>query len=125
MKLNFIHLCEYGLITDRGLPGIIGIFTGIQTPGFPAVHPSITVALNIQVDDHETHKVTIKIKAPSGKEIIKPFEQKIGPADAPEQGLGLLATIVNIKFEEAGVHEILILVDGQELKKLPLQVTAK
>lgn len=125
MKLNFVHLCEYGFITNKGLPGIIGIFNRIEGSNFPIIYPSMTVVLSIQVNDKELHEVSIGIKTPSGKEIIKPINKSIGPADNEEQGLGLLATINNIKFEEEGDYEILILVDGKEMGIIPFKVAIK
>lgn len=120
--LKFAHLCEYGFITNTGLPGIVGIFTGIQSNTLPAIHHSMTVAINIQPNDNKKHTLSIRIVSPLKNEVIKSLEKQIGPAENEAQDLGLLATLTDTKFTEEGRHEIIISLDGEKLGSLPLDI---
>ncbi len=117
IKLNFVHLCEYAFVLDKGTAGIIGIFSKVKSKSRPA-NFSITVILNIDPNDTEKHIVSFVVKAPSGSQIIKPLEKEIGPAVNKNQSLGIIANIQNIKLREEGKYKVEIIIDKKKIETL-------
>lgn len=119
VKLNFSHLCEYASILDNGTPIIIGIFSKMTAPSLPIIRDNISLVLNFNMDDKETHHLKLLMKSPSGKEIMPVFKRDIGPVKELGESFGFLLDIGKLKIEEEGIFNIEIIVDDKTLGKLP------
>lgn len=108
-KLNFIHICESAFTTrETGNLNIIGIFDGIKTRGFPAVHPKLSIVFSISADIGE-HQTTLLIKTKNSKREIGKFvtEFNIPQPDGKYQTILNLSPF-SIPEEDDYVFEVLM-----------------
>jgi hypothetical protein len=120
-KLNFIHICENAFITEgtKSL-NLIGIFDGINSPGFPAIHPKFSIVANVDTEVNENHKTTLKIRKDS--KVI--FSLDINFVGIKQQ---IVQNFINFPFPEEGVYVAEVVVDSITigstnitLKKVPI-----
>lgn len=124
VKLNFSHVCEYAVISDRGLPCIMGIFNGIETSEVPFVYPTMAVVANVSVEDQNEHTVSFEIISPSGEALTKSLNIKSHP-NSVNQTIGAIGTINGINFKEFGTHKATIAVDGKSVGDVEFQIISK
>lgn len=108
-KLNFIHICENAFVTEgtKSL-NLIGMFDGINSPGFPAVHPKFSIVANVDADTVGKHTTTLLIKK-DNKEISK----FIMPFDGIRHQI--IQNLINYPFPEEGTYRIDLFIDGVEV----------
>ncbi len=122
MKINFAHICESAFIIQNGTPGVIGIFSRIKSQALPAFRDNTTIIVNFGPNDKKQHIVSVSGKSPSGIEIVKPVDQKVGPSLNENSNLGMILEIKNIEFNEVGRYLFEIFIDGNKLGILPLDL---
>ncbi|MBI2010753.1 MAG: hypothetical protein HYS89_00740 [Candidatus Colwellbacteria bacterium] len=125
-KINYAFLCDYAFISGGDKLNIIGIFKNINTQNLPAQHPLMFVVTSIAVATKGNFKVNIKfVRRLDNVEIIPPLDfdiSMVSDEGSREGELGVIGQIANLKFEEAGMYDVLVLVNGENIGSLPLQV---
>jgi hypothetical protein len=121
-------LCEFVRPEPAGAP-VHALGLGIDTvmaPALPAPHGfGMVFQLSFESSElDQTHELRVQVVDPTG-EVVDEIEGQVGAQRRPGTFGPTLALIAfNRMFEVArfGPHEIKILIGGQELRTLPLQV---
>ena len=129
MQFSFAFLANVAEILIDGRIMAIGMdFDGIFCPQFPITVPLILVT-KIKLDPSEInlqHKCVIEITRPNGKRELlgteNTFDAKANPIDPNLPGGTAIIIKMGVNFESAGLHLFHVLIDGEEVKSLPLDV---
>lgn len=123
MTADIFTLCDFAQESDGKLT-VIGSFDTIYSRRFPAVHPSMYLAIRIRFFIHESgrHTIAIGFASPEGGEALKPIEGEIHVGDfaASSRVVHSVFSLVNTPFEREGAYGITLRVDGHELLSSPL-----
>ena len=127
MKVVMAVLADCANITREGKLNIMGIFDVIHGQRFPLTHPQMQLVLRFEADISEaekTKKVEIYLMNADGKKLfVLGGNFKLGPGRPGEvMGSNHILGINNMKFEEPGLHEFKILVNGELKAEVPLKV---
>jgi hypothetical protein len=127
MNIDFAVIADYAAVTGEGKLVIAGIFDRISSAELPAIHPTMYMAFRLEGDEGAptNQSVTVRLIAPSGAEVIPPFEGEvrllsIDPAVPP--GAQFVLALPGVRFEQYGVHWVEIRVGGELLKTVALHV---
>jgi hypothetical protein len=103
MTADIFTLCDYAQESDGKLT-VVGAFDTIYARRFPAVHPSMCLALRLRFYIHEEgkHAMRITFTGPDGEEPVKAIDGEAAVKD----------------FE--GPINVTLTVDGRELLTSPL-----
>src|SRR5688500_16138804 len=126
MDIQAAVLCDSA--TDyRGKLCILGTFDTIVTPSLPSTHPHCSIALRIVFRDADegVHKLKLRLINEDGKNIL--------PSIEPEMHVKLLENVYfysrnlifnlqQIKFEQAGLYSIDVIINEAIVARIPLQV---
>lgn len=129
IKLNFAHLCDMAFLSQEGKVNIIGIFKTIFSHNLPTVHPKFSVVVSFLVSNGSqgNHGVKIRmVKSGESKSIMPDlsFNFEINDSMISKDGeMNFIADAAGVNFESYGDYEILIILDGNEIKKIPFSVT--
>lgn len=129
MQFSFAFFANVAEILRDGRILAIGMdIEGIICPQFPITVPLILI-VKIKLDPSEInlqHKCVIEITRPNGKReplgIENPFDAKANPMDPNLPGSTAIIVTMGTNFDSAGEHLFHILIDGEEVKSLPLDV---
>jgi hypothetical protein len=119
-EVEYMHICDHAFRTDSGKACIIGIFTYIWAPSFPAKHPQMVIAIQFQGKPHEVFVPKIEIGRPNG-DVLGRIEGDSLTCD-PEGGAFLVATMVGTPFPEPGRYTVKVLAAGRPLATQSFQV---
>ncbi len=129
MELAFLHIADYASVTKDDKLNVMGIFSAINAPSFPAPHPEMHVVAQLAADPAEygrQFQVTIKLLDEDASHELVNFNV---PATVPN-GHGLQVTmnftlrLVNVVFPAPGTYEFVVLVDGDQKGSASLYVNA-
>lgn len=126
MDIQVAVLCDSA--TDyRGKLCLLGTFDTIVTPSLPSVHPHCSIALRVVFRDSDegTHKFKVRMINEDGKNILPNIEPEIKvklPENVFFYSRNLIFNLQQIKFEQAGLYSIDVLIDDQMSARIPLQV---
>lgn len=110
MNIKFAIVCDNAFVDAQGRLNIIQTFDNISTPGFPAIHPrvSIVTSYSLENSDDKTaeYKQTLKIiNIKTGKEVYK-RERAIKPLAGRDSSVQFITNIVGFAFPNEGRYEI-------------------
>ncbi len=120
--LNFAHICDLAFISNDGKLSIIGIFQTIQASTLPFLHPRITCAVNVSIQ--QTTVIKIQIVHARTKELITKLEGRLQMPDTKQEivDVGFMGNFQNIRFEQNGGYECEIWLDNVLERSLPFFV---
>ena len=132
MQLTTMMLADGAHVANGKLYVLGGQWDRLPVAAFPAHHPSMTVALVLQIEYTEAPKsytLTIELSLDGRPEAVKAVGKfAIGHAPVQARGAPQFAPIAipfnNVPFGGPGRYEWVISVDDQELGRLPIEVTA-
>lgn len=112
VKLNFVILCDNAFLAqETNSLNIIGIFSRISTKGFPATHPKLMVATNMNGDPGEYDQSIIIKNKTTNEEVAKVSGRLI--IRTPKQKAQFLASFFNVVFKTPGEYEIEVYIDDE------------
>ena len=127
MEIEIFTLCDYST-EMQGKLTIVGTFDVLWAKKMPVVHPSLSVAARIRLDNEEAgdHSFKIEFKDENGKDFLKTIEGKLGtkPADIGHSTINMAINIGQLKLETYGKKSINFYIDNDWKKSLRL-VTMK
>ncbi|MHB8870976.1 MAG: DUF6941 family protein [Candidatus Doudnabacteria bacterium] len=104
-KLNFIHLCDSAFITEGSKNlNIIGIFDVINSEGFPAIQPRMTIVTGVSSDTEGRHTLETVIRHKN-----KPLYTQT--KEFSELQYQNIHNLFNLPLLESGEYYIDVLVD--------------
>ena len=76
LKVNFFHICDSTIFDQAtGKLSIIGIFTNINAPNFPAMHPMMSLVIGLE--NKNPGKYDVELEFLDEKESILKLPSKI------------------------------------------------
>jgi hypothetical protein len=126
MEIQAAVLCDSA--TDyRGKLCILGTFDTIITPNLPSTHPHCSIAIRIVFRDLDegTHKLKVRLINEDGKNILPNIEPEMQvklPENVYFYSRNLIFNLQQIRFEQAGLYSIDVLINDQIVSRIPLQV---
>ena len=127
MRLQIAALADYANIAQGNKLNLMGVFDTIHVGNFPTVHPSMVLALRIQLeyeDGDREHTLDVKIEDEDGREIGKASAQAQVPRIAPGTQLtsNQILTFQGIRMRAAGRLIFRIEWNGEEVERVLLTV---
>ena len=106
-----------------------GGVTRITGAAFPLRHPHLALVVGLRISAVETdrqHEIRFVLLDPDGKEVAGATGSLVahGQTDARDTTLTFSIDLWNLTFPAAGDYSFRVLVNGSELKRLPLLVVA-
>ncbi len=103
VKLNFIIVCDKAYLSEEtGKLNIEGIFDTINSPSYPAIHPSMSVVVGIKVDETtNTEKIVMK---KDGREILSTPNKEITKVVSGKHRF--IHNLLKVAFVETGKYVI-------------------
>lgn len=128
-KLDFAFLAD----AAEAQPGrkfyvLGGGIDSIGAPGFPVVHPMISLVMRVLVHPTEadrTHTIEIKLMDADGKQLAfidGSLSAGVTETTGREIPMPMVLNFMSTRFESPGDYAIEILMNNQHMKSIPLRV---
>jgi hypothetical protein len=130
MEVALALLADAANATANNKLNVLGVFGNINPPMLPHRHPSMTLVLKFDADSVEgdTDKnIQIVLVDPDGRELNRlEIQGHVPPGRVPGAPIEMIMQVSmnGLKFERAGPHAFVVLVNGETKKRVPLNVTA-
>ncbi len=126
MNVQVAILCD-AATDDNGKLNLLGAFDTIYAQQLPAVHPQCAVALRVTfaAGDEGQRKLALNFINADGHPVMPAMEIPVAialPEDVYFVTRNIVVNIQQLKFVEAGLYSVDVLLDGQSLASIPLQV---
>jgi len=116
-------LCDFAQESDGKLT-VVGAFDTIYARRFPAVHPSMCLALRLRFFIHESgkHSIRITFLGQDGDEAIKTIDGQAEVRDfsGSSRVVHSVFPLVNTPIDREGTLNITLTVDDREIMTTPL-----
>lgn len=127
MEVTLALLADYANVTREGKLNVMGLFTIINAPALPWVHPQMQLVLELEAGPAEwdTQKdVEIKLLDADANQILAVRGSvKVPRGEAGKRvRINSIMTFGNVKFDAEGDYIFAILVGGETKKEIPLRV---
>lgn len=128
MQLLIATLCD-SAADYNGKLCVLGAFDTLCAPQFPIVHPqcSLAVRLLFTPRDIGQHEMSIHLLDEQRKSVMPAFTPGVDvafpPGAVPFVTRNLVLNLQRLRFEEPGVFNFHIALDGTEIIALPLRVS--
>jgi hypothetical protein len=136
MKFDFVIVAD-AATEAGGKLNILGAgITRLTPPRVPWREPALTFVVRalVEPDDlGQDHRITVSVVEPGGSFLVPPMKTEIPAAellktaeraaDEEARGVQLIATLAGPVFRQAGVYEVVVEIDGAEVRRYPLPVT--
>jgi hypothetical protein len=126
-KTNFPVLisaltCEQVITDTSGKHTLVGLFTNINAPEFPAVHPRMTLFCAwINTGKKDKYRIKVGVEDPDGEILGKEFNGEIEFKEDKIITYGIL-NFEGIMFEKEGKHFFGIYLNEEEVVRVPVIV---
>ena len=128
MEVPILLTADYANVTDNGKLNVMGIFTNVNAPMFPTLHPQMYLIAQLSGGRAEyDRKFKLEIKLLNEDATVE-IITRTADAQLPhgENGqrvnLNIILGLANIVFPAPGTYEFSILVDNDVKATLPLDV---
>lgn len=128
MDLSYLLVAEYANVTQDGKLNVMGIFSNINSHGFPAVHPEMYLVAQLTAGPGEYGRkceITVKlIDEDATQELVYYKVPVVVPSSERGQKVKLnhLLKLVNTHFPKPGTYAFLILVNNDTKGDLAIEV---
>jgi len=127
MEVGLALLADYANVTREGKLNVMGLFTIINAPRLPWVHPQMQVVLQLEAGaaEWETQKdIQVKLLDADANSLLDVRGSvKIPRGEAGRRvHVNSIMTFANVKFQTEGDYVFAILIGGETKKELPLRV---
>ena len=127
MDVTLALLADYANVTREGKLNVMGLFTIINAPALPWVHPQMQLVLELEASPAEWDmQKDIEIKLLDAD--ANPMLAVRGGVKVPRGEAGRrvrinsIMTFGNVKFNAEGDYIFAILIGGETKKEIPLRV---
>ena len=130
MNTKLAFLCD-SAFDDRGKLHALGIdIDTVQGDSFPLTHPRFIIVCVVEYSTAEAgdKRMQIRLLDPDAQDVIEPiaegisFSARQGVVDANAR---IIAEVNNVTFRQAGPHAFHVVVDGNEMARLPINVALR
>ncbi len=127
MQITQAFLADYANVTREGKLNVLGIFSVINAPSFPWVHPQMQLVFTWGASKAESGRekeMEIQLRDADGREIFKIGGKMIIPEG--ESGKPILGNQIlclnGVRFEKEGSYVFHILYSGEEKASIDFDV---
>ena len=126
MNIQVAVLCD-AATDDNGKLNLLGAFDTIYAQQLPVIHPQCAVALRVTfaTGDEGQRKLALNFINADGHPVMPAMEIPVAialPEDVHFITRNFVVNIQQLKFVEAGLYSVDVLLDGRPLASIPLQV---
>jgi hypothetical protein len=130
VNTELAFLCD-SATDDRGKLHALGIgIDSVQGDSLPLTHPRFIIVCVVNYSSVESgeKRMGISLLDPDAQDSITPIEQAItfssrqGVVDAKAR---IIVEVNSVTFNSAGPHAFHVVIDGNEMARLPLNVTLR
>jgi len=127
MDVTLALLADYANVTREGKLNVMGLFTIINAPALPWVHPQMQLVLELEAGaaEWDTQKgIEIKLLDTDANQILAvQGSVKVPRGEAGRRvHINSIMTFGNVKFNAEGDYVFAILIGGETKKEIPLRV---
>ncbi len=120
-------LADYANVTKEGKLNVMGLFSIINAPVLPWVHPQMQLVVELEASAAEwdmQKDIEIKLLDADAKQVIAVQASVKVPRGEPGKRarINSIMTFGNVKFDKEGDYEFAILIGGETKKDIPLTV---
>ncbi|MGI8824032.1 MAG: DUF6941 family protein [Chloroflexota bacterium] len=119
IKAAFI--CDYALTSDDGKLSAMGIFSNINFPTMPNAYPRFFVVIILSLDEGG-HPVSLGIVDAFGQQMLEDQPAVDVQVDVPGTDTNLVIDFNNLPFNQPGIHQVQLFLDGLLIHSVPLSV---
>ena len=133
MNIRFAHICDYATVSREGKLSVLGIFTNINAAKFPATHPQMYLAFDLEMKAVEADReiaLEIHLVDADGEKLfeLKGTVQFKGPAGVKAKpGVSVRTSQImamnGLTFKRPGAHEINIFLNGSLAYTVSFNIT--
>ncbi len=129
MEVTLALLCDAANVSDEGKLNILGTFDSISAEEFPAAHPAMCLVLRLSASAAEigrSRELSIRLLDADGDQLGEITGQvDIGESRTPgnESQVQLIFGLPNTSFPGPGSFAFYVLIGGDEIARVPLEVT--
>ena len=120
VQVEYMHLCDYAFQSDRGKPGIIGIFDSITCPSFPSGHPLMCIAVQLRGQAGHVVPIRLVLEAPNGEKLVDLPEQQV--TLSPAGSAFINANLMGVPLKSPGRYSVLVMSQGAVLASVTMKV---
>ena len=108
-QADYLIVCDLALSSEHGKHCIVGVFDQINASAFPALHPSMGLAIRLFCQSSEALKLKVELGRPNGDVFVSlPIEPVAG-----SDGICTISMTLNqLQFPEPGRYTLRVL-DGK------------
>ena len=133
MQINYAFLADAAEFTSDGRLWMLGgDIDTIYTPQVPVTHAELSLVMKLSIDpiDCETeHRIQFQLLDPNNIPLVPDSGFSFTPnlsqdPDLPN-GYGICLGFQQVKFQQFGKHTVVIRIDGEEHRRLPLKIVQR
>ena len=127
MEVTLSLLADYANVSKEGKLNVMGLFTIINAPALPWVHPQMQLVLELEAGPAEWDSqkdIQIMLLDADGNQILSvQGNAKVPKGEAGRRvRINMIMTFGNVKFDAEGDYTFAILIGGETKKEIPLRV---
>jgi len=127
MEVGLALLADYANVTREGKLNVMGLFTIINAPALPWVHPQMQLVLQLEAGaaEWDTQKdIRVKLLDADANPIIDVGRSVKVPRGDPGRRvhMNLIMTFANVRLKAEGDYVFAVLIGGETKKEIPLRV---
>ena len=127
MDVTLALLADYANVTREGKLNVMGLFTIINAPALPWIHPQMQLILELEASPAEWDSqkdIQIKLLDADGNQVLSvQGNVKVPRGEAGRRvRINSIMTFGNVKFNAEGDYTFAILVGGETKKEISLRV---
>ena len=119
IKSKFFVLCEDYRVDDKQRPSIINMYDSIFAPEYPATHPLLKYASNIEIKNAKDAKhveIQLKLIGPDDETIFEsPLQEAAIVPNMEDQIIGSVFDVQMVPFAKAGRYTATLTVNGDKI----------
>jgi hypothetical protein len=129
MNVSLAVLADYANVSREGKLNIMGIFDRIFTRQLPGQFPPMQVVIRLDAHYAEMgreHTIQVQLRDPDGETLfdINGSFTPVGGEAGETAPLNHILSLGNLPMRKAGGYMVVIWVDGDLKKEIPLKVTS-
>ena len=130
MNTELAFLCDSAL-EDRGKLHALGIgIDGVQGNVLPMTHPRFVVVcvMRYSVVEAGDKRMEIRLLGPDAQDVLTPVERVItlpARSSVVDANARIIAEVNSVTFHQAGPHAFHVVIDGNEVARLPINVSLR
>ena len=127
MEVTLAFLADAANTTASQKLNVLGMFSNLGVPGFPYVHPIMTLVVKFEAGPAEAgtdQLVEIVLVEPGGQTVYSIIPEPLHLPDDHDQPVEVLlqVSIEGVRFDRAGPHAFVVILSGEAKFRVPINI---